>query len=165
MPEIAQGRWTHDLSASDRPVAFLIGMTVNKLWRVDGWLPVFMTMGPMLAELSRDPDSGLLGYRVLIGARGPTIVQYWSDVETLHAYASKPDAKHRPAWAAYNRRIRRKPGVVGVWHETYPVRGAESIFVDTPSMGLAAAVGAIPVTGRLDRARDRLAAGGEESAA
>jgi Domain of unknown function (DUF4188) len=164
VPEIAQGRWTHDLSAGDGPVVFLIGMTINKPWRLDGWLPVFAAMGPMLAELSRDPDSGLLGYRVLIGARGPTIVQYWSGVEALQAYAAKPDARHRPAWAAFNRRARRKPGVVGVWHETYPVRGAESIYVDTPSMGLAAAVGAISVTGRLDRARDRLAAGGGKAA-
>jgi hypothetical protein len=31
--------------------------------------------------------------------------------------------------------------------------------VNTPGMGLAGAVGAVPVSGRLDRARDRLDAG------
>ncbi len=86
-------------------------------------------------------------------------MQYWRSVEQLYAYASDPTSRHRPAWAAFNRRARRNPGAVGVWHETYPAAGAETVYVNTPSMGLAGAVGAVPVSGRLDRARDRLDAG------
>ena len=156
MSTIATGRWTHDPAAGTGAVTFLIGMTINKPWRVDAWLPVFAAMPGMLAELSRDPDSGLLGYRLVLGVRGPTVVQYWRSVEQLYAYASDPTSRHRPAWAAFNRRARRKPGAVGVWHETYPAAGAETVYVNTPSMGLAGAVGAVPVSGRLDRARDRL---------
>ena len=44
-------------------VVFLIGMRINRWWRPDLWLPVFAVMPTMLAELSRDPGSGLLGYR------------------------------------------------------------------------------------------------------
>lgn len=155
MATIARGRWTHEM-APDTLVVFLIGMRINKFWRPDGWLPVVAAMPPMLAELSRDPDSGLLGYELLVGARGPTLIQYWHSVEQLYAYASDPTAQHRPAWAAFNRRARKVPGVVGVWHETYPVRRAETVYVDVPATGLGRAVGTAAVTGRLDRARDRL---------
>ena len=68
-----------------------------------------------------------------------------------------PEARHRPAWTAFNRRARRVPGAVGVWHETYQVARAESVYVDLPVQGLAAATGARQVTSRLDRAAARLA--------
>jgi len=155
---IARGRWTHDPEATGGDmVVFLIGMHVTKPWRPDQWLPTFLAMGPMLAELSRDPELGLLGYRTLLGSGGPTIVQYWRDTESLYRYASSADATHRPAWAAFNRRARKAPDAVGVWHETYRVAAAESIYVNSPTTGLARAVGVKPVTTRLDRASDRLA--------
>ena len=132
-------------------------MRVNRPWRPDLWMPVFAAMPRMLAELSRDRDSGLLGHRVLVGAGGPTVVQYWSSVEKLHAYASRPDAEHRPAWSAFNRRARAVPGAVGIWHETYLVDRAESVYVGMPATGLAAATAAVPVGRRGDRAVDRLA--------
>jgi hypothetical protein len=58
----------------------------------------------MLAELSKDKDSGLLGYRLTLGAGGPLLVQYWNSHEKLYNYASDRNAAHRPAWAAFNRR-------------------------------------------------------------
>ncbi|WP_433505086.1 DUF4188 domain-containing protein [Pseudonocardia halophobica] len=139
-------------------VVFLIGMTINRWWRVDQWLPTLLAMGPMLRELSTDPDSGLLGFRALLGAGGPTVVQYWSSVDKLYAYASDRTATHRPAWAAFNRRARKAPGVVGVWHETYRVAQAESVYVGTSELGLAKATGRVPVTGRTDAARQRIEA-------
>ena len=57
---------------------------------------------------------------------------------------------------ALPQQIPRKPGVVGVWHETYQVGRAESVYVDTPVMGLAASTGARQVSGRMEHARDRL---------
>ena len=53
---------------------FLMGMRINKPWRPDLWRPVFLAMPKMLAELSKDKDSGLLGYRLAIGAGGPFVV-------------------------------------------------------------------------------------------
>jgi hypothetical protein len=149
-------RMTHDHEGE--LVVFLIGMTINRWWRIDQWFPTLLAMGPMLRELSKHPDSGLLGFRALLGAGGPTVVQYWSSVDELYAYASDRTATHRPAWAAFNRRARKAPGAVGVWHETYRVAKAESVYVGTPEMGLAKATGRVAVTGRSDAARQRLEA-------
>ena len=62
------------------------------MWRPDLWLPVFGAMPRMLRELSMDPDSGLLGYHLLLGRGGPYVVQYWTSLEKLYAYASNPVA-------------------------------------------------------------------------
>lgn len=156
------GRYTHaPLDPTDGElVVFLIGMTVQRWWRPDLWLTVLRRMPPMLAELSADPDSGLLGVRYALGARGPYLVQYWNSIDKLYAYASDTQATHRPAWAEFNRVVREHPDAVGVWHETYAVSRAESVYVATPPAGLAAALGVVPIgSGRttgLDRARERL---------
>jgi Monooxygenase af470-like len=140
-------------------VVFLIGMRINKPWRPDLWFPVFTAMPGMLAELSKDPESGLLGYRLVFDPRGPWLVQYWSSQAKLYAYASDLDAQHRPAWTAFNQRARKAPGAVGIWHETYVAERAESIYVGMPPSGLGKATALIPITRRADRALDRLAAG------
>ena len=140
-------------------VVFLIGMTVNRWWRPDRWLPVFGAMTPMLTELMRDPDSGLAGFRVTIGRGGPVLVQYWTSLEKLYAYASSPDQAHRPAWTAFNRRARSAPGAVGIWHETFVVDRAESMYVDRTESGLAQATRSVPVGPRSDTARARAASG------
>lgn len=159
---VRTGRFTHaPLDPADGElVVFLLGMTVQRWWRPDLWLRTMSRMGPMLAELSRDPDSGLAGFRTGLGARGPFLVQYWTSLDKLYAYASQTDARHRPAWTEFNRMVRSHPDAVGVWHETYTVARAESVYVATAPAGLAAATGVVPIgTGRtagLDRARDRL---------
>jgi Domain of unknown function (DUF4188) len=59
MPDtINLGRFTAD----DRgPITvFVIGMRINKFHRIDKWLPVARAMGPMIAELSAQPESGFL---------------------------------------------------------------------------------------------------------
>lgn len=64
-------------------------------------------MPRMLKELSRDGDSGLLGIRGRGG--GPRmygVAQYWESREKLLAYASDQSGQHRPAWAAFGRRVR-----------------------------------------------------------
>ena len=149
-------------------VVFLIGMRVRRWWRPDQWLPTLAAMGPMLTELyaakaaferGDGADPGFLGARSFVGAGGPMVVQYWRSTEHLYAYASDPEAKHRPAWRAFNARARRVPGAVGVWHETYavPARGHESIYVDMPVVGLAEATSSVPVGRRGERAPERLA--------
>ena len=157
MASINPGRMTHQHDGE--LVVFHIGMTINRWWRPDAWLPVFGEMGPMLRELSTDPDSGLLGFTMLFGPRGPYIVQYWSSLEKLYAYASAPAQAHRPAWTRFNTRARKAAGAVGIWHETYLVDRAESIFVATPSMGLPKATAIVPVGSRHDRAAARAADG------
>ena len=155
MARIARGRWTHTHEGD--LTAFLIGMRINRPWRPDAWFPVLAAMGPMLAELARDPGSGFLGSRMTVGRRGAVVVQYLGTGVDVYRYASDTGSRHRPAWSAFNRRVRRVPGAVGIWHETYEVARAESLYVDLPVQGLAAATGARQVTGRLDRAAARLA--------
>lgn len=155
MPSVIPARMTHDYDGD--LVVFLIGMRINKPWRPDLWLPVFSAMPGMLAELSKDKESGLLGYRLTLGAGGPLLVQYWNSHEKLYRYASDRNAAHRPAWAAFNRRARKAPGAVGIWHETYVVERAESIYVGMPVAGLAAATSAVPVARRGETAAERLA--------
>jgi hypothetical protein len=158
MAAINTGRMTHEyvIGKDGDLVVFLIGMTINTWWRPDRWLPVFTAMPKMLRELSQDKESGLLGYRLVFDLRGPWLVQYWSSLEKLYAYASNPEAVHRPAWAAYNRQARKAAGAVGVWHETFQVSQAETIYVSTPLQGLAKATGIQQVTGRLNSARQRI---------
>lgn len=157
MQQAIAGRTTHQHDGE--LVVFLIGMRITRPWRVDQWLPVLKAMSPMLSELSRDPGSGLLGFRATLGAGGPLLVQYWDSVEKLYAYAGSPDAEHRPAWTAFNRRARKAPGTVGIWHETYLVERAESMYVGMPPTGLARATRSVPVGRRSDRAEHRLAEG------
>ncbi|MGW2781555.1 DUF4188 domain-containing protein [Streptomyces populi] len=143
-------------------VVFLIGMRINRWRAVRHWLPALTAMPRMLKELSRNGDSGFLGHRGLGG--GPrvfTVAQYWESREKLLAYASDQSAEHRPAWAAFNRRLRSSKGSVGVWHETYivPEGSYESVYVDMPPAGLGAAWGVEPVERRGERAAQRLSGG------
>ena len=154
MSAVNPARMTHDYDGE--LVVFLIGMRVNRLWRPDLWWPVFSAMPAMLAELMTDRESGLMGYRLTFGRGGPLLVQYWNSHKKLYAYASNPTAAHRPAWTRFNRRIRTAPGAVGIWHETYVVDRAETIYSGMPPAGLAAATAAIPVARRGDRALERL---------
>jgi Monooxygenase af470-like len=139
-------------------VVFLIGMRINRLWKIHKWLPVARAMPRMLRELTVDPDSGLLGFESWVG--NPTIsLQYWRSFEHLERYAKDSARLHRPAWAAFNRAIASN-GDVGIWHETYRVRPGdfESIYNNMPAFGLAKATAAVPAQGQLENARSRMAA-------
>jgi len=157
MGAVQAGRWTHE--GSDGVVVFSLGMRVNRPWAVHRWLPVFLAMPPMIAELARDPGRGHLGTSTVLGAGGPRVLQYWRSVEDLRAYAADPSGHHRPAWAAFNRRARSARGAVGIWHETHvvPPGASESVYVDMPLVGLARATGSVPVVRRGDTLRERLA--------
>ena len=153
MSKVVNGRMTH--RHEGELVVFHIGMQINRWWRPDLWVPAFMAMPRMLRELSMDEDSGLLGYQLLIGGGGPYVVQYWSSIEKLYAYASAPSQEHRPAWTAFNKAARKAPGAVGIWHETFLVERAESVYVATKPMGLAHATEHVAVGKRHDRAQAR----------
>ena len=154
MADVIPARMTHEYDGE--LVVYLVGMRINKPWRPDLWLPVVLAMQKMLVELSKDKNSGLLGYRLSIGAGGPFVVQYWNSIEKLYAYASDRNATHRPAWAAFNRRARKGSGTVGIWHETELVDRAESIYCGRPAFGRAAATSSVPVARRGETATERL---------
>src|SRR5262249_36992665 len=115
-------------------VVFIIGMRINKPWKVHKWLPMFFAMPKMLKELERESDSGFLGAE----SSGMVLVQYWRSFEALEAYARNATGQHWPAWVAFNKRMGRSRGDVGIWHETYRVRAGEyeAIYSGMPPRGL-----------------------------
>src|SRR4051812_15950809 len=130
MAKLIKGRVTAKIEGDF--VVFLIGMRINKPLKIHKWLPVALAMGPMVKELSNSPKSGFLG------AMGfTTMIQYWRSMEHLTAYARRSDAKHFPAWVAFNKRAADNDAV-GIWHETYLIRAGEyeTIYRDMPRKGL-----------------------------
>jgi hypothetical protein len=144
MTKVLPGRMTHQHDGE--LVVFLIGMTINKPWRPDLWWPPFRAMPKMLRELSEAEHSGLLGHRLMLEGRNPTLVQYWNSLDKLYTYASERDAEHWPAWRAFNQHATRAAGAVGIWHETYLSRYTETVYVNTPELGLAKHTELIPLT-------------------
>ena len=140
-------------------VLFLIGMRINRPWRVDRWLPVALAMPRMLKELTAQPERGYL-HGELWSGRTTLMLQYWRSLDELLAYAKDREAAHLPAWADFNRRVGPE-GAVGVWHETYCVQPGqvESIYVNMPPFALSSEAPLRPAQGPLAHARGRLGAG------
>jgi len=139
-------------------VVFLIGMRINKPWKLHKWLPVFFAMPRMIKELEADPDSGFLGHN---GITGRVIVQYWRSFEHLEAYARNRDQKHWPAWVAFNKRVGASRGDVGIWHETYRIQPGsyEAIYSGMPPFGLGRIGELVPASGRREAASGRMQSG------
>jgi len=135
-------------------VVFLIGMRINKLWKVHKWLPIFRAMPRMLKELQEHSELGFLGHTMSPGV----IVQYWRSFEHLEAYARSRDNLHLPAWAAFHKRVSYADDDVGIWHETYLVQAGayEAIYIGMPAFGLGKAGRLVPINGSRDSARGRL---------
>jgi len=142
-------------------VVFLIGMRINKLWKVHKWVPVFRAMPKMLKELEAHPESGFLGHSGL----GRVIVQYWRSFEHLEAYARAKDKEHWPAWVDFNRRLGSSRGDVGIWHETYIIKPGqyETVYSGMPPYGLGKAGKLVAASGKREDARSRvMVSSGEE---
>jgi len=138
-------------------VVFLIGMRINKPWKIHKWLPVFLAMPKMIAELQTRPDSGYLGHIMGMGA----IVQYWRSFDHLESYARSKDQRHWPAWIAFNKHMANSRDDVGIWHETYQVRAGEyeTIYSGMPAFGLGRVGKLVPLSGLRESARGRIQPG------
>lgn len=138
-------------------VVFLIGMRVNKPWKLHKWLPVFFAMPKMLKELEAHPESGFLGHSGL----GRVIVQYWRSFDHLEAYARAKDKKHWPAWVDFNRRVGGSRSDVGIWHETYIIKPGnyEAVYSGMPPFGLGKVGTLVAASGKRDDARSRVTLG------
>jgi Domain of unknown function (DUF4188) len=144
MGKVAPGRYTA------RPdgdfVLFLIGMRINRVWKVHKWLPVARAMGPMLRELEAHPEKGMIHSQGMLMGASFAFVQYWRSFEHLEAFARNPDDPHLPAWTRFNQLVR-DSGDVGIWHETYRVTAGdcEAVYGNMPRWGLAGAFEHVPV--------------------
>jgi hypothetical protein len=154
MTEVHAGRMAVDIDGDF--VVFLIGMRINKPWKIHQWLPVFLAMPRMLKELQKRPETGFLGYTMGF----PAIVQYWRSFDQLEAYARSRDLAHWPAWVAFNKRIAGARGDVGIWHETYRVAAGqyEAVYSGMPAFGLGKIGRLVPATGARETARGRIGA-------
>jgi hypothetical protein len=155
MGTIHRGRHTAEIEGDF--VVFLIGMRLNRPWRVHRWWPVFGGMRRMLAELTRHPERGLLGFGTGVLFGGPAVVQYWRSFEHLERFARDPGDLHLPLWRWFNRAAKAS-GDVGIWHETYlvPAGQYEAIYGSMPRVGLAAAAGHVPIARRGESAARRV---------
>ena len=71
MAKVFAGRQTAQVQ--DPVAVFLIGMRINDIFAVHRWWPVFLATGPMLRELARFPEKGLLHSRTFwSGSTRPT---------------------------------------------------------------------------------------------
>ncbi|MFB6816929.1 DUF4188 domain-containing protein [Streptomyces sp. NPDC056347] len=156
MPQVHRGRHTAHIEGDF--VVFLIGMHVNRPWRIHRWWPVFRSMFGMVKDLREHPEKGALcTYFALISGVGPTVVQYWRSFEQLEAFARKTDDPHLPSWRRYNQRVL-KSGDVGIWHETYLVKDGqyETVYANMGRIGLARAGELKPVQAKGHTAGRRL---------
>ena len=83
-------------------VVFIIGMRINKPWKIHKWLPVARAMPRLLAELARKPDSGFLGAQQLgLGA----LVQYTGGrlKRSSNTRAAPTTCTGRPGWRSTRR--------------------------------------------------------------
>ena len=154
MSEIIQERRTAE--TNEEFAVFLIGMRVNKLWKIHRWLPVAAAMARMLKELTEQEDSDLLHVESW-GGRTSIMVQYWRSFDALEKYAKNRDQEHLPAWAKFNKLIASN-GDVGIWHETYTIKPGnfEVVYNNMPEFGLAKATRSVPAVGQRKDARARL---------
>lgn len=138
----------------DEFVVFLIGMRINKWWKIHKWLPVAVAMPKMIKELYANPDMGFISQESW-GGRTTIMVQYWKSLEHLEAYAKNRTASHLPAWSEFNKKV--SDGDVGVWHETYLIKKGchESIYNNMPQFGLAKVASHIQVN-RQSNMKNRL---------
>jgi hypothetical protein len=121
-------------------VLFLIGIRVNRPWKLGSWLPTFRAMRPMIVELSRRPELGMFHSRSHFGWPGTMLEQYWRSVDHLEDFAKSRDQLHLPAWQRFNQSVGTN-GDVGIWHETYLIEPGkyESLYANMPAYGLGAA--------------------------
>jgi hypothetical protein len=155
MPRVHPGRYTAHVDGDF--VVFIIGMRINKPWKVREWWPVFTAMPRMIKELDGRPELGFLGYRQCLASPvEPMVIQYWRSFEQLERFARDPQFAHLDAWRLF-RRATGDSGNVGIWHETYMVAdGAyETIYGNMPRTGLAA-VGDHVELGSTSRAVERV---------
>ena len=135
MTEIIKDRMTAEIN--EEFVVFLIGMRINKWWKVHKWFPISTAMPRMINELYANPDLGFISQETWLG-RTTIMVQYWKSIEHLESYAKNTSATHLPEWSKFNKRVG-SSGDVGIWHEIYLIKKGshKSTYKNMPCFGLA----------------------------
>jgi hypothetical protein len=87
------------------------------------------------------------------------LLQYWRDFDSLDRFARDKQLPHLEPWRRFNLAARDSDDV-GVWHETYRVHAGdyETVYVNMPTFGLAAASSHLPVSAKAQTAAARIGA-------
>jgi hypothetical protein len=154
---IFPGRYTANPDRSF--VVFIIGMRVNRWWKVWLWLPVALAMPRMLAKLRADPTLGMVGGESFFRLFPTTtaMISYWESFEHLDRFATGKSLPHVAAWSRFVQTVG-NGGDVGIYHETYRVErgGHECVYVNMPRFGLSLGFPHAPIRPDQNAARDRL---------
>ena len=86
MAKMFEGKFT--MRNDEEVVVFIIGMRINKRWKIRKWGQVFLAKPPMIRELHENKEElGFLSMESYFGLRTALIIQYWKSVDHLQAYA------------------------------------------------------------------------------
>ena len=73
MADVFKGRMTADLGGDF--AVFIIGMRLNKIWKVRSWLPVVRAANTIMGELGENKDLGMLGSHTWFRWREIVLIQ------------------------------------------------------------------------------------------
>ena len=105
-------------------------------------------------------ESGFLGYTLLLGRGGPYVVQYWSSVDKLYAYAVEPLAGAPARMDPLQPGSAQSAGRGRHLARDLPGRARRERLRPRPApMGLPGATEVVPIASRHDRATSRMADG------
>ncbi|UXI69475.1 DUF4188 domain-containing protein [Tahibacter amnicola] len=139
-------------------VVLLIGMRINKWWKVHKWLPVAWSMRTMVKQLGKlTGDSGYLGGEYRTAGNPIVFVQYWRSYDALEKYASNASLHHRKMWGWFFRSIGLK-GDVGIYHESYRITPGnyECVYLNMPPFGLGKVFPLVPASKGYASSRGRM---------
>lgn len=142
----------------DEFVVLLIGMRINRWWKVHKWLPVALSMRRMVRQLGALRSStGYLGGEYRTVGNPIVFVQYWRSYDHLEAYASNRELAHLPMWAWFFKAIA-LGGDVGIYHEAYRIAPGnyESVYLNMPRFGLGRVFPLVPAARGLRSSRSRM---------
>ena len=127
-------------------VLFVMGVRVNRWWKIWSWWPVLRTFKKILKELRLKPELGLLNIEVFWGNPVVTL-QVWRSYEDLVSFAKDTEGLHLPAWKNFMQHLN-KTEDVGIFHELYVVdeKNCEAIYNHMPRFGLGKIAPLEPVT-------------------
>ncbi len=132
-----------------------LGLMIRK---VGAW-PYALRLGRAIERSASEAirsGAGLLKSDLMFAGFGHLVVlQYWSSFDALEAWSHRPP--HSEWWKGAAERMRTR-GDFGIYHETYlvPRANVESIYLNTPPVGLASFGPTGPAVGRMTTSRDRL---------
>lgn len=140
-------------------VVLLIGMRINKWWKINKWLPIALAMKKMVGELTESDaqQSGYLSGEYHTIGHPFIYVQYWRSYDHLESYASNKSYVHKETWHRYFKKVGLN-GDVGIWHETYRIEPGkfESVYLNMPPFGLGRIAPLVSANSGRERSRGRM---------